>query len=201
MVRFFGAVSATILVALVCGCSFSSNAVKAPGIDPSAAAEAAIAQYDQDNDQGLSEKEIEESALTLELWDSSKDGQIQKEEIQQRLEQYIAQRTGMVGLQCNVYLGNMPLGGAEVTFEPEEFLGGVVHPAYGMTVDNGVANLSVAEEFRPDPAIRAVEIGLYRVRITHPDVPIREEFNTNTKLSYDVSPLENLVPPRYRVRR
>jgi hypothetical protein len=182
------------------GCSFPSGAVRPPKIDPPVVASAAIEQYDQNDDQELTGDEIKTSALNLERWDADKNGSIGEAEIQERLEKYLATKVGLIDVVCFVRNGNRPLAGAEVEFEPEELLGGAVHSAYGTTEDDGSAVMAISEEHRLNPNLFLVQVGLYNVRITHPDLDIRAEFNTDTKLSYEVSPLEELVPPIFRVR-
>jgi hypothetical protein len=201
MVRTSYAVGLLLLAALLASCSFASRAVKVPDLNPSGAAAAAIKQYDANGDQTLSKDEIEKSALTLELWDADKSGGISQDEIEARLQRYVERGVGMTDVPCYVFLGNAPLQGAEVVFEPEEFLGGAIPPASGTTNESGSTMMSVADEFQPDPPLQAVKVGLYHVRITHPDVTIRPEFNTDTKLSYEVSPLEQPVPPKFYVGR
>ena len=183
------------------GCSFSSGAFKAPEIDPAAVATAAIDLYDQNGDKHLTDDELTRSALSEAAWDSNKDGSISEEEIQQRFESYLQAGVGMIDVIGYVRIGNRPLEGAEVEFEPEEFLAGAIHPAYGTTDSEGGFVLAVAEENRQDPTFSAAQIGLYKVRITHPDFDIRAEFNTDTKLSYEVSPREELTPPVFSVRK
>jgi hypothetical protein len=117
------------------------------------------------------------------------------------LERYLERGVGMADVACFVFFGNAPLPKAQVTFDPEEFLGGAIPSAQGTTSDSGSAVMSVAPEFRPDPTLEVVSVGLYHVRITHPDIQIRPEFNTETKLSYEVTPLEQRETPRFVVRR
>ncbi len=201
MVR--GLLFGTLLLSacLVVGCSFSPGALKVPEIDPAAAATAAIELYDQNGDKRLTDDELTRSALNEAAWDSNKDGSISEEEIQQRFERYLQAGVGMIDVVGYVYIGNRPLKGAEVEFEPEEFLAGAIHPAYGTTESDGSFVLAIAEENRQDPTFSAAQIGLYKVRITHPELDIRAEFNTDTKLSHEVTPLSELGSAVFRVRK
>lgn len=200
MPRFERIVACLLISILLTSCSVESRQVKPPEINPSAAAAAAIALYDQDGDGSLSEKEVETSAMTLELWDADWSGGIEREDIQERLERYLEAGVGMIGTECFVFGDQGPIGGAEVVFEPEEFLADVVKPASGTTEKNGCAIIAIAEEDREYPTIEATQIGLYRVRITHPKLKLRPEYNSKTKLSYEVCPIGEIAPPCFHVR-
>jgi hypothetical protein len=102
----------------------------------------------------------------------------------------------MQGLSCEVRRAGQPLAGAQVTFEPEDFLGGAVHAASGTTESDGRVQLSVAEEFRLRPEVLAVEIGLYKVRIAHPQFSV-SEVRPN---AFELSPFEVVVYPTFEVR-
>jgi hypothetical protein len=185
------------VVAAAASCSRGPATVKPPEIDPAAAAKAAIAQYDKNGDGALSAREVETSALSLERWDGDTNGSISQDEIARRLKRYVDHGTGMQGLSCTVRRAGHPLADAQVTLEPEEFLGGAVHPAYGTTGSDGHAQLSVAEEFRLRPDVIAVEVGLYKVKITHQQVAIREV----SPPAFELSPFEDVIYPTFDVRQ
>jgi hypothetical protein len=184
-----------LCMAVITGCNGGTSAVKPPDIDPAGAATAAIAQYDRNSDGALSAEEVQDSALSLERWDADQNGTISEDEIEKRLAAYGQYGTGMVGVHCIVRQGRAPLENAKVTLVPEDFLGGAVQPAYGTTGSDGMANLSVAEEIRPRPDVHVMQIGLYTVEITHPDVQI-ESITPN---AYELAPGENVVNPVFEV--
>jgi hypothetical protein len=189
--------SALAMMAAAASCSRGPTTVTPPDIDPSAAAAAAVAQYDKNGDKALSAQEIESSALSLVKWDADKSGSISQDEIARRLQRYVDGGTGMHGLSCEVRRAGQPLADAQVTLEPEKFLGGAVSPAYGKTGSDGRAQLSVAEEFRLRPDVIAAEVGLYTVKITHPQVSIREV----SPPAYELSPFEDVIYPTFEVRQ
>ncbi len=180
-------------------CSSRPAAVEPPDLDPAAAAAAAIEQLDQDGSGDLSASELEASALSLERWDADQNGAVSVAEMTARWQKFLDSGIGLIGLTCRVVSRSGPLVGAQVTFEPESFQGGAVQPASGETDLSGTTTVSVAEEFRPQPAMTGVQPGLYRVRITHPTAQISPAYNSDTTLSYEVTPLEQLGAPTFRV--
>lgn len=195
--RLFCFLSGWSCLLVLTGCTGGTTSVAPPEIDPAAAAEAAIAQYDRNADGALSAEEIENSALSLEKWDADQNGAISASEIEQRLTRYVQHGTAMAGVYCNVRHGRGPLDSAKITLVPEEFLGGAVHPAYGTTGRDGVATLSVAEEFRPRPDVEVMQIGLYKVEITHPEVEVK----SITPNAYELAPGEDVINPTFEVNK
>jgi hypothetical protein len=197
LVRIVQHLGSGALVVLLASCTGGPATVTVPEIDPAAAAQAAIAEYDKNADQALSADEIKESALTLQRWDADANGSISQQEIEQRLTKYVDHGTAMAGVHAYVMQGGRPLEGAEITLLPEEFLGDTVHPAYGKTGSGGGTALSVAQEFRLRPELQAVEIGLYQVQITHPQVAIGKV----TPHGYELCPFEDVVNPTFNVSK
>ena len=134
-------------------------------------------------------------------WDTDRDNKISAEEIQARLELYEARKPGMIEQTCKVFLNNVPLDGAEVVFEPEEFLGGSIETARGTTDANGTASLIIPEVVEQDPTLTGLRTGLYKVKITHPGVEIPPKYNEQTTLTIELSPIENIIPPVFRLRK
>ena len=86
---------------------------------------------------------------------------------------------------------HQPLGGAQVTFEPESFLGDEIKPAIGTTNSVGDAAPSIRPEDRSDPKLPGgVHLGLYKVRISKADngkETIPSKYNTETILGQEVA--------------
>ena len=172
-----------------------------PGIDPASASAAAITQYDANGDDKLDDQELAKTALSLRLWDANRDGAVTATEIADRLGHFINSRVGLAGVTCSVSWNRSPLVGAEVVFEPEVFLGEDVKRSTGTTGRGGVVPMSVAEEFLPQPNMKGIQPGLYKVRITHPEIELPDIYNTNTTLTFEYSPVDNLPPPRFQLTR
>jgi len=190
-----------LFLVLLVGCDESAQLLETPALDPGKAATAAIAQYDTDNNGQISAAEAKDSALNPKSgWDADRNGQISEEEIRTRLELYEARKPAMIEISCNVYLNNVPLDGAEVVFEPEEFLGGSVETARGTTDANGSASMMIPEIVEQDPTLTGLRTGLYKVKITHANVQIPARYNEETTLTLELSP-ENILTPVFKLRR
>ena len=192
------ALSILSVVVIFCSCKFQPNGVQPPAIEVALSAERAIEQYDEDRDGKLSKQELSQSALTLEFWDGDGDRFLSREEIQGRLERYLEREVGLIGLGCYVTLDGQPLENAIVRFIPEKFLGDAIQPAMGVTDERGGASLSLSENDQLISGWDLIHIGLYRVTIEHPKVT-KPEYTTDTRLSFDVSPLEDIQSPRFEL--
>ena len=83
-----------------------------------------------------------------------------------------------------------------MTFEPEQFMGGAVHPASGVT-QGGSARIDVADEHRPDPNAHGVQNGHYLVRISYKrgdEELIPAKYNTETTLGCEVAKRAAYMP-------
>ena len=90
--------------------------------------------------------------------------------------------------------------GAEVVFEPEGFLGGSVEEGTGTTDMEGVAEMVAEEIVKDDPTLRGIRASLYKVRITHPDVKLPAKYNDDTELFFELSPIEMIDPPTFKLK-
>lgn len=181
------------------GCSKAP--VKAPSIDPVAAAELAIQEYDTDADGKISGSEAKSSALDAEAgWDSDGDGAISAAEIQSRLERYEQLKPGLQTISCTVRYRDDYLHNAHVVFEPEAFLGAAVVMAEGTTDGYGQTEIVAPSILKEDPTLRGMRAGLYKVRITHPELNIPKKYNEDTTLFFEISPMDNLVMPAFHLR-
>ena len=188
----------TILLLLVASsCTQSTVVVKPPKIDPGKAASGAIKQYDGNGDGKLDEDELAVSALGLAMWDVDKDGGVAEAEITQRLEEFIDSKVGLMTTTCYVSWNGEPLDGAKVDFESEAFLGDGVQPSTGVTNESGMAKICVAKELLPHPNVTGIQPGLYKVRITHPEVTLPAKYNSDTTLTYESSPIDTLPQPSF----
>ena len=181
------------LFSLACGCSGRPPALSPPGINPSYAADEAIALYDQDGSDDLSEEELRACPgmlVALETYDTNGDGKISREEIEARLQKFVESKVALTQLVAVVRLGKRPLSGATVRFVPEAFLGDSIKPATGVTGKSGGAMMDVADSDLPSnqAGLVGIQFGTYRVEITHPEESIPSRYNTNTELGYDTLP-------------
>jgi hypothetical protein len=175
---------------VVCGCSSGPSRVEVPKLDPAEAASAAVEEYDTDKDQSISQSEslaCPAIAGSFKLYDANQDGLVSIAEIQSRLEAMLRSGIGRMPCICIVYAGDRPIEGAKVRVVPETFLGGAVQPGEGVTNDRGVAK--PVTDGAP-PGLPGIELGQYRVVITHDRLKIPARYNTATELGFELSPLE-----------
>ena len=176
-------------VAAVAGCR-ASNQIDVPSVDADDAAAEAIALYDADKNGALSKEELAECPGVLgrlDFYDQNKNEAVEQEEISLRLAELLKHGIGATQLNCLVTYRGKPLGGAEVVFEPEPYLGGEVQAATATTNGAGSAQMTIPPEFIPE-ALRRVKMlhyGTFKVRITHPTIAIPARYNADTELGYE----------------
>ena len=193
-------ISLLLLFLLTClGCS--EGTISAPPIDAETSAELALQEYDTDSDGKISKAESKKTALDPKKgWDSDGDGAISAEEIQQRLERYEQLKAGLQTLTCTVrYRGDF-LPDAEVLFEPEAFLGEAASSAEGKTNSYGQAEIVSAAIAAEDPTLRGIRCGLYKVKITHPELKVPKKYNEDTTFFFELSPFDNVLMPTFELR-
>ena len=182
------------------GCTRVSRRVVSPKIDPDTAATAAIAQYDTDGDSTLSKAECKDSSFDFAKWNTNSDGNLNENEIAQRLRLYVDHGVGLIDLICVVKLNGRPLENGKVLFAPEPFLGDTIEAAEGTVDRDGNVMLAIPEVVAEDPVLTGIRPGLYKVRITHPDVQIPARYNEQTTLVFDASPIEQLYSPEFHLQ-
>jgi hypothetical protein len=159
-------------------------------MSPEAVAACLLQQYDKDQSGELSADECVACpalAASLSRYDANRDGSLSGDEIQTRLAAMLASRVGRMPCQITVYLGGRLLAGASVELIPEECLRDAVSPAAAATNDKGVAKpVTVGAP----PGLPGAQFGLYRIAITHPELPLPSRYNSETELGMELSPLE-----------
>lgn len=157
-----------------------------PQIDAEQAATAALKQLDSSNDGRLSAEELAGCPAlkdTISRYDTDGDQHISKEELLQRLQRVLDTEVGVMEVNCEVQLSGQPLPGATVKFVPEPFLGSAVQPSEGVTDASGTAAMRL-----PGAADSGIQLGIYKVEITHPSHQLPARYNTETTLGIDVAP-------------
>lgn len=172
------------ILSVVClGCT-GPDRVYAPKIDASAAGEAAIEQYDTNQDGTIAGEELNACPAllaALQRVDTDGDRAISAEEITARIEKWQASKTGLAGAQCKVKFRERPLANAKVVFEPEAFLGENLKVGEGVTNSNGLVSLKQVDNDKP-----GMPLGFYKVKITSDSIPIPANYNENTMLGIEV---------------
>ena len=179
--------------AIVLGCSGGPTPVDVPHIQVEETADAAFSQYDKNGDGLLKKDELLKCPALLDAMknriDKNKDHQLSKEELIDRLTTWVSGGVGASFFSCRVTNKGQPLAGAQVKLVPEKFFGDVIQPATGTTDRTGKALLAMDASHLPSDLqnLRAVQQGLYRVEITHPNANIPAKYNTETTLGVEVS--------------
>jgi hypothetical protein len=166
--------------------------VDPPDFDADESARQAMQLYDRDGDGKLSAKEQKlcpAIASNVKHYDQDGDGAVSTEELQTRIEKWIDERTGLMSFSVGVTLDGQILPDAQLELQPVEFLETLLKTGSGITDSGGRAAISIAVEDLPEThkSRRMMPPGLYKVRITHPDVELPARYNTKTELGCEVS--------------
>ena len=171
------------------GC-FGSSAISVPSISPDEAGRLALAEYDANGDGFLDAKELERCPAlkgALKNVDKNGDGKLSADEISQRLAEFVASNTGIIGVPCRVQLNDTALEGATVTFVPEKFMGAGFAPASGVSDSRGQVILQLA-----DQSVAGTRWGYYRIEVSKKDAAgvetLPPRYNTATTLGQEIAP-------------
>lgn len=198
----FGALLfATIFV----GCN-GRGSISKLSFDASRVANAALVQYDSNHDGALAGDELAACPAVkgaLVSFDKNNDGRVDGEELRNRFQMWLDSPTRLIMVACVIELDGRPLNNAKVEFVPETFLADALLPGQGTTGEDGLTGISVASSDAQTAGLgnaKGVRLGLYRVRITHPTLPIPAKYNANTTLGVEVSPASSGSPVRFTLR-
>lgn len=162
----FGHLTAALAIACVAGCSRAPGRVELPAFASGAGA-AALAEYDTNKDGKISGDELAKAASlksALEQIDADKDKAVTADEIDARIQQWRQKKVALLPVSCKVLVDGAPAANAKVTFQPEAFLGAGLHPATGVTNEEGVATLKPADEHVADPKFAGyLPPGFYKI--------------------------------------
>lgn len=177
-----------ILVLAIPGCSQLPSGPSRPSFSPSASGSQALEDYDENGDGKIDLDEAKKSPGMLEAFsriDSDGDSALTAGEIADRVSYYKSAATTIVDGGVQVTAGGRPLGGVEVTFEPEPFLGDAFAPCSGETNASGIAYLAGADAEFP-----GLYLGMYTVKIsklTGGKERIPAKYNSQTTLGYEAA--------------
>ncbi|HEX3599635.1 MAG TPA: hypothetical protein VHU84_05795 [Lacipirellulaceae bacterium] len=174
------------------GCNQGPGAIRPPKVNASAAAAAAIKQYDRNGDGKLAKDEWRTSpalAAVASQYDQNGDGELTSEEIAAGIAAWRQTGIGARTVPFEVRLNGQPLSGATVRLEPAPFLGGGVKEASGETSAGGNGQFNMKPEDRPKnaPNMPLMQPGLYHVLITHPSIKIPPKYNIDTTLGIEIT--------------
>jgi hypothetical protein len=158
-----------------------------PGISPSGAGAAALGEYDTNHDGVISSAELDKCPglkSALARYDTNGDGKVTAANIAARIEKWQSTGTALATLSVAVTLDGKPLVDANVSAEPEKFLGGEIQPATGVTDSYGNARLKINGKV-------GANYGLYKIRVSKlasGKETIPPIYNANTQLGLEFAP-------------
>jgi hypothetical protein len=172
-------------------------------LDPIAAAQRAMADYDADHDGKIAGSELSNCPglkAAIPKADSDRDGTLSEDEIRSRLQYFVDSQAALRNFQLTVTVNRQPVDGLSVTLQPEAFLTPAIEPAVGTTNQLGIAYPMIAFD---DPeivkqGIAGVRPGMYRVEISRIDAAGKEsipsKYNSESQLGLEVG-LDDHAPP------
>ena len=172
--RYAWPTALTLTFATSLGCIGSQGPEGVASVSGSSVAGAAMEQYDADGDGFLAATELAACpALDLASFDSDGDQKISEQELEDRFEQLFSGGAPLVNMTCTVVDGRRRLAGVNVEFVPEQFLGSSFRPATGVTDDNGIAMIAIADEELPEAqrGFQLCQVGVYRIKLSGGRLP------------------------------
>jgi len=192
--RTLGVAMWSLAAILLASCSSTPSRVQQPGIDPEGAGEMAMELYDTNGDGKVAGEELEKAPGLKALVgtaDVDQDGALTAEEVAARIYRWQEQKTGVMIFSFVVTLNGKPVEGANVTFEPEPFLGDEIKAGIGETGFGGSGGASIPKDQRPSPTSPpGMHLGLYQVKISkvaNGVETIPAKYNTQTTLGQEVA--------------
>jgi hypothetical protein len=150
------------------GCNRGGSAIDPPQLDPAKVGQAAVQQYDLNNN-GVIEGDELTAAASLESamsqLDVDEDQKLTAEEIAAYVQSWQDAGVGLTSVNCRLTWKGQPLAGAKVTFHPEDFQGNAVAVAEGISDQRGTVRLALEDGPQrgwPD----GMQLGFYRVHIS-----------------------------------
>lgn len=198
MSRFSCLISGLLVLTMTAGCGDEVARIGMPPFQPKEIARAVLSELDGNGDSVLSASEFELSPglnSSVSVFDGNGDGELSEDELVAEFQNWLNERTGLISLRCEVSHHGKPLAGATVRMIPEPFLEGVLPVAIGVTDAMGMTQISCEAEHLPKTlkSMRAMKPGVYRIEVTHPEVPLPAKYNMETTLGRSVS-LHNSYP-------
>jgi EF hand len=180
-----------IILANLCvlGCTGELSRALPPKYNSNAGSDA-LREFDSNRDGALDTQELAKAPglqAALDQVDADGNGKLTAREIDDRINNWLSLRIAEMPVRCDVYWNDQPLADAQVTLEPEPFLGSNVPQAQGTTADSGTAGISIAKERLADPKYAGVACGWYKIRITSSKQELPARYNTATTLGCEVA--------------
>ncbi|TWT87221.1 EF hand [Pseudobythopirellula maris] len=184
------------------GCSNRPAAIRPPSINASQAGRLAMEEYDTDGDGFVGGDELKSAPglnAAIESLDTDGDGKVSADEVAERVKKWQSFGVGLTSVRYSVTIDGQPLPDADVTFDPEAFLGDEILVAKGKTNRRGLGSASIPRDMRPtEDSPPGLAYGLYKVRISkivNGQEMIPSRYNEETILGQQVS-IDNTATSR-----
>jgi hypothetical protein len=190
-----GSTALFLLLPLLCGCYSGPPDLPPPGIDADNSAQRALDEYDKNGDGLIAGAELDAAPAlraSMKTLDADQDGNVSASEIATRIRAWQANGAAVSTVNCVVMLDGNPLDAADVTFEPEAFLGDDMRTAVAYTDSYGEFSPTVPKKERLSADVPyGLQLGFYKVRFSkkingHETIPAK--YNTETILGQQISP-------------
>lgn len=164
---------------LVVGCTAGPAAPETPEYDPAAFAEGLIERADKDSSGGLSRQEAEGAAPGIAAgwarYDRDGDGNVSREELAARVQEWLDDGSGLASIFCVVRLNGQPVGDVTVKMVPDDALGGVVKAAEAVSAADRPCSFNIPEDQKPAElrGLSGLQYGLYTVEVSHPTLQLK----------------------------
>jgi hypothetical protein len=195
--RSLEAAGLSLATVLLTSCSSGPARVNQPSINASAAGDAAIDEYDTDQDGVIAGAELDKVPAfksALAQLDTNNDGGVSADEVSAMIEHWQAMPLGIMSMGFKLTLDGTLVEDATVTFEPEAFLGDDIKTATAITDSFGTGGPSVPKEQRQDVTTPpGVQMGFYRIKVSkmvNGKEMIPAKYNENTILGQLIVPDE-----------
>lgn len=174
------------LAILMLGCGGGPSAPVVPKINAAASANAAMDEYDLNKDGFIDQAELKSAPSLKEaekVIDSNSDGKLSREEIEQRLNKYSAQRMALLSFSCSVTMNGARKADIEVEMVPEKFMLEAIKVAKGKTDANGMVRFK-----QEDQEFEGVAPGFYKIKlIKDGSLSLPARFNENTAIGKEIA--------------
>jgi hypothetical protein len=156
-------------MAMVIGCDRGPTRIAPPDWDATLVSERLFDAYDKDQNGFITVEEmkncpaIESSIATI---DQDGNKEVSLAELSDAIRPFEESRIGMITPAFFIRMNGRPLPGARVYLRPDPSVEDIIEPADAVSDRQGMAVPSVSADSLPNPRIRGIRPGIYRVEVS-----------------------------------